>query len=54
MKPAPSIIGFTTLSGLGYGLLFALAVGALTGLVPPDRWLGFTGLFFALAFITGG
>lgn len=54
MNPAPSIIGFTTSSGLGYGMLFVLALGAMTGLIPADRWIGFTGLFLALGFITGG
>lgn len=54
MKPAPSIIGFTTVSGLGYGMLFVLAAGALTGLIPSDRWLGVTGLLLALGSITAG
>lgn len=54
MNPAPSIIAFTTSSGLGYGMLFILALGGLTGLLPPDRWLGLVGLFFAFGFITGG
>ncbi|MEM7041729.1 MAG: DmsC/YnfH family molybdoenzyme membrane anchor subunit [Pseudomonadota bacterium] len=54
MKPAPSIIGFTALSGLGYGLLFVLAVGVLAGLVPTDRWLGVAGFLLALGSITAG
>ena len=54
MKPAPSIIGFTTVSGLGYGMLFVLAAGALFGLIPSDRWLGVTGLLLALGSITAG
>ena len=54
MKPAPSIIGFTTASGLGYGMLFVLAAGALFGLIPADRWLGVTGLLLALGSITAG
>jgi DMSO reductase anchor subunit len=54
MKPAPSIIGFTTISGLGYGMLFVLAIGALSGLVPTERWLGATGLVLALGSITFG
>jgi len=54
MKPAPSIIAFTISSGLGYGMLFLLALGASSGLIPADRWLGLTGLALALAFITGG
>lgn len=54
MNPAPSIIAFTASSGLGYGMLFILALGGLTGLLPSDRWLGLVGLSFAFAFITGG
>ncbi len=54
MNPAPSIIAFTTSSGFGYGMLFLLALGAATGLIPADRWLGLAGLIFALAFVTGG
>ena len=54
MKPAPSIIGFTTASGLGYGMLFILAIGAVAGLVPVERWLGVVALVLALASITGG
>ncbi|MEM6374692.1 MAG: DmsC/YnfH family molybdoenzyme membrane anchor subunit [Pseudomonadota bacterium] len=44
MHPAPSVIVFTTLSGLGFGLLFWLGVG----LPAPTGWAGFG--FFALAF----
>ncbi len=54
MKPAPSIIGFTTISGLGYGMLFVLAAGVLFGFIPADRWLGVTGLILALGSITAG
>ncbi|SEK68872.1 DMSO reductase anchor subunit [Roseovarius azorensis] len=44
MHPAPSVITFTTLSGLGFGLLFWLGIGlpAVTG------WVAFT--FFAIAY----
>ncbi|MEL6962937.1 MAG: DmsC/YnfH family molybdoenzyme membrane anchor subunit, partial [Pseudomonadota bacterium] len=54
MKPAPSIIGFTAASGLGYGMLFVLAIGALLGLIPNERWLGVASFFLALGSITGG
>ncbi|MGI9416665.1 MAG: dimethyl sulfoxide reductase anchor subunit family protein [Geminicoccaceae bacterium] len=54
MKPAPSIIGFTTISGLGYGMLVVLAAGALFGIIPMERWLGVTGLLLALGAITTG
>lgn len=44
MHPAPSVIVFTTLSGLGFGLLFWLGLGH------PDvtGWVAF--VFFAIAF----
>ncbi len=45
MHPAPSIIAFTTFSGLGFGLLFWLGLGypAVTG------WVAF--FFFAMAYL---
>lgn len=45
MNPAPSVIIFTTLSGLGFGLLFWLG----TGVIAPTGWVGFA--FFAVAYI---
>ncbi|MGI9502333.1 MAG: dimethyl sulfoxide reductase anchor subunit family protein [Geminicoccaceae bacterium] len=54
MKPAPSIIGFTTLSGLGYGMLFVLALGGITGLIPAERWFGVAGFVAALGTVTAG
>ncbi|MDH3658862.1 MAG: dimethyl sulfoxide reductase anchor subunit [Alphaproteobacteria bacterium] len=54
MKPAPSIIGFTTASGLGYGMLFVLALGALIGVIPTERWLRVSGLLLALGSISAG
>ena len=54
MKPAPSIVGFTTASGLGYGMLFVLAAGSLLGVIPVERWLGLAGLSLALGTITAG
>lgn len=54
MKPAPSIIGFTTASGLGYGMLFVLAIGAISGLIPVERWCGAVALVAALTAITAG
>lgn len=54
MKPAPSIVGFTSVSGLGYGMLIVLSAGVLSGLIPSDRWLGVTGLLLALGLITAG
>jgi DMSO reductase anchor subunit len=49
MHPAPSVIVFTTLSGLGFGLLFFLGLGmpSVTG------WTAFA--FYAIAFgLSGG
>lgn len=45
MHPAPSVIFFTTFSGLGFGLLFFLGLGypAVTG------WMAFA--FFAIAYV---
>src|SRR5690606_5872768 len=44
MHPAPSIIAFTTLSGLGFGLLAFLGLGAVT----PRGWAAF--LWFGLGY----
>lgn len=44
MHPAPSLIAFTTLSGLGFGLLFWLGIDP----TPPTGWVAF--VFFAIAF----
>ncbi|MCW1955175.1 MAG: dimethyl sulfoxide reductase anchor subunit [Roseobacter sp.] len=44
MHPAPSVIAFTTLSGLGFGLLAFLGLG----LPPVTGWVAF--VFFALAY----
>lgn len=50
MHPAPSVIVFTTLSGLGFGLLFWLGLGlpAVTG------WLAFAFFAIASALAVGG
>ena len=45
MHPAPSVIIFTTFSGLGFGLLFWLGIDATA----PTGWVAF--VFFALAYI---
>ena len=44
MHPAPSVIVFTTLSGLGFGLLFWLGLG----FPPVTGWTAFA--FFAIAY----
>lgn len=45
MHPAPSVIIFTTFSGLGFGLLFWVGIDP----TPPKGWVAFA--FFALAYI---
>lgn len=45
MHPAPSVILFSTLSGLGFGLLFWLGVG----MPAPTGWVGF--IFFTIAYL---
>jgi DMSO reductase anchor subunit len=54
MHPAYSVILFTTASGAGYGLLVWLALGAMLGLLPAERWLGLVGFGLAFALITAG
>jgi sulfite dehydrogenase (quinone) subunit SoeC len=50
MNPAPSVIIFTSLSGLGFGLMFFLGFGmpAVTG------WVAFAFFFVAYALAVGG
>lgn len=50
MHPAPSVIVFTTLSGIGFGLLFWLGLDS----TPPTGWLGFAFFFIAYALAVGG
>ncbi|WP_113912366.1 dimethyl sulfoxide reductase anchor subunit family protein [Roseovarius dicentrarchi] len=45
MHPAPSVILFTTLSGLGFGLLIWLGLGLLA----PTGWVAFA--FFVVAYL---
>jgi len=54
MHPAYSVILFTTASGAGLGLLAWLALFGMLGLVPTERWLGFTGFGLAFALVTAG
>lgn len=54
MKPAPSIVVFTTLSGAGYGLLFWLGLLRPLGLVPRDAPFAVATLLLALALVTAG
>ena len=48
MHPAPSLIAFTTLSGLGFGLLAFLGLG----LPPVTGWVAF--VFYAIAYLLAG
>jgi sulfite dehydrogenase (quinone) subunit SoeC len=45
MHPAPSVILFSTLSGLGFGLLFWLGLG----MPAPTGWVAF--MFFTIAYL---
>jgi DMSO reductase anchor subunit len=54
MHPAYSVILFTTASGAGLGLLAWLALLALVGVLPAERWLGFTGLASSFVLVAGG
>ncbi|MBQ2262565.1 MAG: dimethyl sulfoxide reductase anchor subunit [Loktanella sp.] len=45
MHPAPSVIIFTTFSGLGFGLLFWLGIGAIT----PNGLMAF--IWFTIAYL---
>ena len=50
MHPAPSVIIFTTLSGIGFGMLAWLGIDA----TPPKGWVGFVFFFIAYALAVGG
>ncbi len=50
MHPAPSVIVFTTFSGLGFGLLFWLGLGAIV----PTGWGAFIWFSIAYIFAVGG
>jgi DMSO reductase anchor subunit len=54
VRPAPSIVVFTTASGAGYGLLFLLGLGAALGMLPAAPRFEFSALLLALALITLG
>ena len=50
MHPAPSVILFTTFSGLGFGLLFWLGFDT----TPPTGWVAFVFWLIAYVFAVGG
>ncbi|WP_144186124.1 dimethyl sulfoxide reductase anchor subunit family protein [Elioraea rosea] len=54
MHPSTSVIFFTVASGAGYGLLAALALLAVIGLIVPGGGLPLLGLLLALGLITAG
>lgn len=54
MHPASSVIAFTTLSGAGYGLLFSLIFGQLTGLYESNDTIGIVGLVVAFFMVVSG
>lgn len=54
MHPAVSVILFTCLSGIGYGLLFFAGLFAAFGLLPADPWFGGSVMGLALALVGAG
>jgi DMSO reductase anchor subunit len=54
MHPTFSIVFFTTASGAGFALLFLLGLGVPLGLLPADRWFGFTALAVSFVLAAGG
>ena len=54
MKPAFSVIFFTTASGAGYGLLFLLCLAFPFGWLPDDNALAGAGLALALVLVSAG
>lgn len=50
MHPAPSVIIFTTFSGLGFGLLFWIGIDP----TPPKGWVAFVFWLIAYAMAVGG
>jgi DMSO reductase anchor subunit len=54
MKPAGSIVFFTTASGAGYGMLFWLGLLSAAGEVPTERWFGIAAIVVALFLVTAG
>ncbi len=54
MKPALSVIFFTTASGAGYGMLFWLGILDAFGALPPAMWFGPIGIGVAMALASVG
>jgi sulfite dehydrogenase (quinone) subunit SoeC len=54
MKPALSVIFFTSVSGAGYGMLFWLGVLDAAAALPEGRWFGPVAIGVALALASAG
>lgn len=54
MKPALSVIFFTTVSGAGYGLLFWAGLLGMFGLLPDLAWFGPAAVLIALLLASAG
>lgn len=54
MRPAPSLLLFSTLSGAGYGLLAVWSLLGLAGALPAEPAVGLAGLGPALLLIAAG
>ncbi len=54
MHPAPSVIFFTTSSGVGYGMLALMGILAPLGLLPADPWFASVAVILALGLISAG
>ena len=54
MRPAYSLLSFSTACGTGYGLLVLLGVFASGETIPSDRWFGLAALGTAFAAVTFG
>lgn len=54
MHPAYSVIFFTVASGIGYGMLVVLALGAWLGWLAADRGFGLAAFGVAFALVTFG
>jgi DMSO reductase anchor subunit len=54
MKPALSVIFFTTVAGAGYGLLFWAGLLGAIGVLPPLPWFGPAAVLTALVLASAG
>jgi DMSO reductase anchor subunit len=54
MHPAPSVIFFTTASGMGYGMLALMGVLVPLGVLPNDPWFASVAVVLALGLVSAG